>query len=229
LNIFVNDIWVRLLEPTVKVREEDFNYIINGGKNLITRANLLNHVLLMFPSYKDIDELFKQLDTLLPKSLLSVTVVAKDYEGLKAHIKSRFKIIKAAGGIVRKGQKILMIYRLGKWDLPKGKIEKKELPEKAAVREVKEECGITVKEKKKICNTWHTYTMKKKRIMKKTSWYSLTLLDDSRMAPQQEENIELIQWMGPKEVFHALENSYESIRFVIDIHFKKRNLKWDVE
>ncbi|MDH5605052.1 MAG: NUDIX domain-containing protein, partial [Cyclobacteriaceae bacterium] len=174
-------------------------------------------------------ELFKQLDTLLPKSLLSVTVVAKDYEGLKAHIKSRFKIIKAAGGIVRKGKKILMIYRLGKWDLPKGKIEKKELPEKAAVREVKEECGITVKEKKKICNTWHTYTMKKKRIMKKTSWYSLTLLDDSRMAPQQEENIELIQWMGPKEVFHALENSYESIRFVIDIHFKKRNLKWDVE
>jgi len=229
LNIFVNDIWVRLLRPTVTVREEEFNGIIIGGQDTITRANLLNHVLLKFPGEQEIEELFKQLDTLLPKSLLSVTVIAKDYEELKRQIKSRFKIIKAAGGVVRKGKKILMIYRLGKWDLPKGKIEKGEIPVEAAVREVSEECGIAVQEKKKICNTWHTYTMKKNRIMKKTSWYCLNLLDESNMAPQVEENIERVQWMGPKEVFHALDNSYESIRFVLDVHFKKRNLKWDVE
>ncbi|QQS63451.1 MAG: NUDIX domain-containing protein [Chitinophagaceae bacterium] len=54
-----------------------------------------------------------------------------------------FKIVEAAGGIVQNENKeILFIYRRNKWDLPKGKIEKKELPENAAAREIEEETGI---------------------------------------------------------------------------------------
>ena len=211
------------------LRENEFNRVIEGGGGNVTQANLLNHVLLRNPDESDIEGLFKQLDTLIPRNILSVTIVSNEYDSLKESIKSRFKIIKAAGGIVRKGERMLMIYRLGKWDLPKGKIEKGELPEDAAVREVREECGVIVAKKKKICNTWHTYTMKKKRIIKKTTWYSLTLIDDSNMAPQEEEEIEAVQWKSPKEVFHALENSYESIRFVLDVYFKNRKLKWGRE
>jgi len=229
LNIFINDIWVKILKPEVTVKDEDFNNIIDGGAPNMHRSNLINHVLLRQPGTEGVDELFVQMDSLLPKRLLSVTIIARDYKALKGHIKSHFKIIKAAGGVVKKGKKILMIYRLGRWDLPKGKIEKQELPAAAAEREIGEECNIVAKTSKKICNTWHTYTMKKKKILKKTSWYQLDLIDGSAISPQTDEDIERVEWMGPKEVFHAMDNSYESIRFVLDVYFKNRRFRWDKE
>jgi ADP-ribose pyrophosphatase YjhB (NUDIX family) len=44
---------------------------------------------------------------------------------------------------VRKKDKFLMIYRMKKWDLPKGKKEKKEKYKDTAVREVSEECNVS--------------------------------------------------------------------------------------
>ena len=39
---------------------------------------------------------------------------------------SSFKLVEAAGGVVLKENKLLFIHRLGKWDLPKGKMEGEE-------------------------------------------------------------------------------------------------------
>ena len=56
-----------------------------------------------------------------------------------------FPLIRAAGGVVRKNNihgPVLMMFRRGRWDLPKGKIDEGEGRRAAAIREVQEECGI---------------------------------------------------------------------------------------
>ena len=116
-----------------------------------------------------------------------------------------------------KNGKVLMINRLKKWDLPKGKLEHGEKTKKGAIREVEEECNIKVSLGRKICHTWHTYKRNGNRILKKTEWYLMFCVDDTQMKPQLEENIEQLKWMEPHELKPALYNSYASIRYV----FKK--------
>ena len=101
------------------------------------------------------------------------------------------KYIEAAGGMVRKADAYLFILRNGVWDIPKGKLEKGETPELAAVREIEEECGlvepIIVSH---LINTLHTYPHKGKQVLKRTYWY---LLDEdeknSNLIHQIEEGI----------------------------------------
>jgi ADP-ribose pyrophosphatase YjhB (NUDIX family) len=156
------------------------------------------------------------LNSPVPTALLSLHISPFDYESLKAYLQSKFKVIKAAGGLVRKKDKFLMIYRMKKWDLPKGKKEKKEKYKDTAVREILEECNVSVKLGKKICTTWHTYTMNKRAMLKKTRWYVMDVVDDSKMKPAIEEDIEELRWMNPKEVYHALQLSYKSIAYVFE-------------
>ena len=141
---------------------------------------------------------------------------------MKSFIKSRFTVIKAAGGIVVKDDKALFIFRLGKWDLPKGKFDKGETPAQCALREVEEECGIKVKLGPKIINTWHTYTQDRKSILKKTYWYVMESTNDSGMKPQKEEGIVDIRWMGHQEAKTALINSYPSMRYLFKQFLKKQ-------
>lgn len=157
------------------------------------------------------------------KTLDSVTIETEHYQESVDYIKSKFKIIKAAGGVVYEDGELLMIHRLGKWDLPKGKLEGKESVEMGAKREVEEECNIEVRVKDKVCTTWHTYTKGEKSILKKTVWYHMECLDDSKMRPQVEEGITEVKWMTQKEVDVALFNTFESIKHVYK-KFKKRKL-----
>ena len=112
-----------------------------------------------------------------------------------------------------------MIFRMKKWDLPKGKKDPGETCRQTAEREVKEECGVDVRVGKKIVTTWHTYTMNKSPMLKRTRWYRMELLNDSKMKPDEREQIEEIRWMTRKEVYHALEHSYNSIRFVFSKYY----------
>jgi ADP-ribose pyrophosphatase YjhB (NUDIX family) len=118
-----------------------------------------------------------------------------------------------------------MIYRMKKWDLPKGKKEKKEKYKETAVREVGEECNVSVKIGKKICTTWHTYTMNKRSMLKKTRWYAMDIVDDSKMKPDAAEDIEELRWMNPKEVYHALQHSYKSIQYVFEQYHQSSKMK----
>ena len=123
-----------------------------------------------------------------------------------------FKLIEAAGGIVEKKERVLFIFRLGKWDLPKGKVEKGETIETAAQREVEEECGIKTKLKKKIGETWHTYQFKGKDVLKCTHWFRMKNQDDSKIKPQTEEDIQKVCWIKKSKVKgKALKNTYKSI------------------
>lgn len=221
MNLFVNDIPVRILKANEKALSGHYNYEIDASKESISKAKLINHVWLHHAAIKDMDNVFDLLNSKVPTNLLSLTISINDYLGFLEYLKDRYKVIKAAGGLVRKKDKFLIIYRMKKWDLPKGKKESGERSSETAVREVEEECNVKVKLGSKICTTWHTYTMGKSNMLKKTKWYKMDLIDDSNSKPSLEEDIEELRWMTEKEVYHALENSYKSIRFVFEEYYRK--------
>ena len=67
-------------------------------------------------------------------------IVNEDINKLKKVFFKHFKLIKAGGGLVKnKAGDVLLIFRRGKWDLPKGKLDDNESLLECAVREVKEE------------------------------------------------------------------------------------------
>jgi len=130
---------------------------------------------------------------------------------------SEFKFIEAAGGIVKSENLFLFIKRNGCWDIPKGKIEKNETPEYAAIREIQEECGLTGQLiiRNKIIETYHTYEFKNKSMLKKTHWYFIEYNGDNSTKPQLEEGITEIQWL-PQNQFSIIEsNTYHSILDVL--------------
>jgi ADP-ribose pyrophosphatase YjhB (NUDIX family) len=223
--IFINDIPVRILKADETPNPAHINHVLDAATESITQARLIHHVWIKNAAEKEFDFLLGFLNSKVPTTLLSLLVTVKSYTAMTRYLKSQFKIVKAAGGIIRKKDKFLMIYRMKKWDLPKGKKEKKEKYKQTAVREVAEECNVTVKIGKKICTSWHTYTMNKRAMLKKTRWYAMDIVDDSRMKPCTEEDIEEVRWMSPKEVYHALEHSYKSISYVMERYYQKTEVK----
>jgi 8-oxo-(d)GTP phosphatase len=221
MNLFVNDIPVKVLPPSEKPESGHFNVEIDASKEIITKAKLLHHVWISHATIKEMDLIFDLINSKVPINLLSLAITINDYEAFKQYLKGKYKVIKAAGGLIRKKDKFLMIYRMKKWDLPKGKKESGEKSVETAVREVEEECNVSVRLGSKICTTWHTYTMNKSNMLKRTKWYEMDLIDDSNSKPSTEEDIEELRWMTEKEVYHALENSYKSIRFVFEEYYKK--------
>jgi ADP-ribose pyrophosphatase YjhB (NUDIX family) len=223
--IFINDIPVRIYKVDESPSSDQFNHVIDASAEQITRAKLLHHVWVKNVKEAELDLLLGFLNSPIPITLLSLHITVGDYELVKTYLQNKFKVVKAAGGLVRKKDKCLMIYRMKKWDLPKGKKEKKEKYKETAVREVAEECNISVKIGKKICTTWHTYTMNKRSMLKKTRWYVMDIIDDAKMKPATEEDIEELRWMNPKEVYHALQHSYKSIQYVFEEYYKLAKVK----
>ena len=141
----------------------------------------------------------------------------RDFEKLRKSFFKHFTGIEAAGGIVQNEQKdVLFIRRLGKWDLPKGKMEKKEKPEDCAVREIREETGLkNLSLKKKIADSYHTYEAFGKHYLKQTHWYYLTCKGKQQLVPQTEEDITDIRWFKTKDIRTPVANTYEAIRDVL--------------
>lgn len=223
--LFINDIPVKILEADELPDAGHYNHTLDAATESITQAKLINHVWVRNANEKDFDVILGFLNSKVPTNILSVIISTAGIMSSEDYFRRKFKIVKAAGGLIRKKEKFLMIYRMKKWDLPKGKKEKNEKYKRTAVREVAEECNITVKLGRKICTTWHTYTMNKNAMLKKTKWYLMDSVDDTRMKPALEEDIEEIRWMNPKEVYHALEHSYKSISYVFGQYYQKIELK----
>ena len=213
--IFFNDIPFRLVSKKDKPTPDHFQVKLNALKDEIVPERLIHHVLITGAQNSHIDQVLGLLEDHLFHHATSITMVVDQYKKAKMHLKSRYKIMKAAGGVVRKNDKILMIYRLKKWDLPKGKMGKNEKPRECALREVEEECNIKVEIVEKIGVTWHTYSLHGRKILKKTTWFAMNCLDDKKMKPQTNEDIEEVRWLMRKDLFHALKDSYESIVHVI--------------
>jgi 8-oxo-dGTP pyrophosphatase MutT (NUDIX family) len=143
----------------------------------------------------------------------AVVVLTPEPRELFKSVKKSFKIIKAAGGLVSNEEnKYLFIFRNGRWDLPKGKLEKGEKVKKAAVREVEEECGITVtKRGDRICKTWHVYELNGQKILKRTTWYYMKAVKQPKLIPQKEEGITKAQWLGNSNFKKIKKNTYPLI------------------
>ena len=144
-----------------------------------------------------------------------------DLEALKHAFFKHFELIEAAGGIVQNDKKeILFIYRLDKWDLPKGKVEEGENFEECAVREVEEETGVTnIELKNKAGETYHTYNAFGKHFLKISHWYYMTCPKAQNLVPQTEENITEIKWVKTKDIKEPMANTYPSIKDILEKFF----------
>ena len=147
-----------------------------------------------------------------------VIVLHADPSRLLLKLEKLGKMIEAAGGsVLNTEKKLLMIFRNGKWDLPKGKIEKRESPEEAAVREVEEECGISgLSIVRALTPTYHTYKLKDELILKKTWWYEMACSSNQVLVPQLEEGITKVEWLSKEDVTIALSNTYFSVVDVVN-------------
>lgn len=127
-----------------------------------------------------------------------------------------FKVIEAGGGLIRNDQEqYLFIYRNGKWDLPKGKLDKKEKPEEGAVRECKEECGLkNISLKDFLMHSYHIYPYKGQWALKKTWWYNMHS-NETQLVPQIEENITRVEWKGLEDMKQVVKNTYSNIKDVL--------------
>ena len=119
-----------------------------------------------------------------------------DLEQLKNAFFRKFTLLRAAGGLVKnENNEVLFIFRKGKWDLPKGHLEKNEKPEKGALREVKEETGITkLKMLSPLVTTYHTYHEGTRFILKETKWFLMETSSKMPLIPQTEEGITEIKY-----------------------------------
>ena len=126
---------------------------------------------------------------------------------------SNFKQIEAAGGLIQNSKgNYLFIFRNGKWDLPKGKIEENETARKAAIRECEEECGVTqLKITKTLAPSYHIYKLKGEFIFKKTHWFEMTSEHEAQLIPQQEEAITEVIWARKTDYPKIKKNTYPSV------------------
>lgn len=132
---------------------------------------------------------------------------------------STYRKIEAAGGVVvNSNQEILFILRLGKWDLPKGKLEINEKIEDAAIREVEEECGVNdLSIIKQLTSSYHTYTLREDYVLKTTYWFLMQTNFSGKLVPQIEEDIERVEWMTLKNAKKVVfPNTYGAIIDLID-------------
>ncbi len=222
--IYVNDIPI-FFKPlnNLKLKKEDFDTYIDGSSGIVSKK-LYSRVLIYDSSINTIVDLLKKMTSFKYKKIYSITITLKDYNSVLKQVKKMFKIVKAAGGVVKnKNDEILFIYRMKKWDLPKGKLDKGETILECAKREVQEETMVDVECKDKIVSTWHTYTRNKKYVLKKTTWFRMLCLDDSKMKPQKKEKIEKVEWMKKSTIDDILLNSYKTLNFVIKEYFNNKS------
>lgn len=214
MNVFINDIPLILKKSNEKVYRHHYDLVLDAEDHFSSK-DLVGDVLIKRVDTLLIDRIVRLMEVKKLKKLNSLTLVTNKKKQLIEHLKDQFKIVKAAGGLVLKEDKILMMYRLGVWDLPKGKLNKGEKVLEGALREVEEECNITVEAIDKLPKTWHSYAYKGKKILKKTTWYLMNCTDDSLMKPQAEEFIEEVRWMTPEEAMEVLPKAYTSIAFIV--------------
>ncbi len=148
----------------------------------------------------------------------SFSFVSELVEKIWTDFVARFVVIDAAGGIVQnEKQDILVINRLGKWDLPKGKLEKNETAAEAAVREVQEECGLSELDLvKKVGSSWHMYRspfhlFPDNLVLKETHWFAMKYRGGEKPTPQLEEEIIEARWLKQSEMDLFFENTYPSL------------------
>jgi len=176
----------------------------------------------LFYKYNNIRELDELLGVFSEVThIRNLYIFHEDILGLIEEFKACFTYLEAGGGLVFNAQgEFLVIKRNGIWDLPKGKLEEGEDFESAALREVEEETGLKgLQLIHPVISTYHTYPLKKKRILKKTRWFEMNYSGKAQPILQSEEGITDFKWARPGETDFIRQNTYKSIMDVL--YFKK--------
>lgn len=196
-----------------------YKIFINDKPFIIANSTFIDN---SFPNV-DFDEMLFEIKMaeVFENQFTGVIFKCKDEELVFNKFTKYFKIIEAAGGLVFNSKnQLLLIERLGVWDLPKGKIDAGETPEIAAIREVEEECAVTgLTIGNLVCKSYHTYFFKEKHILKRTYWYKMSTNFSQNLVPQTEEDITKVEWQNfDKNDIETL-NTYESIKDVLRMYF----------
>ncbi len=139
-----------------------------------------------------------------------------DFNQLIPLLCEKLPLVEAAGGLVKntKGD-VLFIFRNGKWDLPKGKTEKRENMEQTAIREVEEETGVKgLSITNFLMNTYHVFKRNGEYRLKLTHWYAMQTAFDGALFPEEAEGITEVGWKNEAATQEALQNSYENIKLL---------------
>jgi len=186
---------------------EDFSGIRKKNNNLFYR----------FRNSRELQEIVTQFSS--STQIRNLYLFHGDLSMLMEEFQACFTLIEAGGGLVfNKNGEFLAIKRNGVWDLPKGKLEKGEDFETAALREVKEEAGLKkLASVRPIISTYHTYPMKNQMVLKKTQWFEMLYPGKKEPVLQAEEGITKHRWVKPGEADFLRKNSYGSILDVLRI------------
>jgi 8-oxo-dGTP pyrophosphatase MutT (NUDIX family) len=192
-------------------------YHLNNELVIGNTKTLTGHKGIIFYEPFDWDYIISKFEN--EKEVVCLILLSEEPEKAWNSFVQKYQLIEAAGGLIfNKKRELLVIYRLGKWDLPKGKIDMGEIPLQTAIREIKEECNVNVFAENSdfLDCTFHTYTLHKKRILKKTHWFIFHIENATDTIPQTEENIENVEWVSNKKWHELTSNSYPSIIQIIN-------------
>ncbi len=165
--------------------------------------------------YTDAEQLKSLVDKFVADETIPDTcILADDVTELKKTFVSLFPIIHAAGGVIHDGDdEYLVIDRKGYADLPKGKAELGEGAVETAMREVMEETGLKgVNVIDRIGETYHTYYIDDKMVLKETVWFSMSVPGRPRLTPETAEGITNARWVNRKFMGEEAQKTYKSLR-----------------
>lgn len=135
---------------------------------------------------------------------------------LEEIIQPLYKLDAAGGMIINEKDELLMIFRRGFWDLPKGKTEQGESWKDSAFRECSEETGLNNLELTEyLTSTHHLYPYNDGFALKKTYWYKFFAPAGQTPVPQIMEDITEALWLRRNEVMDRLNKSYRMIEYLI--------------
>lgn len=182
-------------------------------ENIRSQISSEQLILMQEPDTKNMDAL---LHTLEDNAIHGYVWQSSHPESILSELMRHYEHWQAAGGlIVNERGEVLLMFRRGKWDLPKGKMDANETPEMTAIREVKEETGLHhIHIESKLTDTWHAYRLFEKDIMKQTHWYKMQFSGTELTIPQIEEDILDIQWIKPENIEKYLRYSYPNLKSV---------------
>ena len=178
----------------------------------------------VFGSTCCVEEIRQWFNAFQTSNMNEIFVVHDNPEDFFRLFKSAFLIVQAAGGVVVASSRLLFIYRNGKWDLPKGKLDKNETFQEAAIREVEEETGIRPDGIDfQLPSTFHMYKSPYREtfnqwILKETAWYQMHCSQLNHGMPQQEEGITQVKWVAANDLEEVLQNTYKNLVQIINLY-----------
>lgn len=184
-------------------------------ENIRSQISSEQLILMQEPDTKNMDAL---LHTLEDNAIHGYVWQSSHPESILSELMRHYEHWQAAGGlIVNERGEVLLMFRRGKWDLPKGKMDANETPEMTAIREVKEETGLHhIHIENRLTDTWHAYRLFEKEIMKQTHWYKMQFSGTELTIPQIEEDILDIQWIKPENISKYMRYSYPNLKTVFE-------------